>query len=245
MADPGGPWGRKQPARPMARVYVWLALLAAITGGVWLLARAFPEQRLSGLAEGRLFYLIALLALISTGIVFGRRFTWRESLRNITIWSGIAAVLVVGYLYQDVIADIGTRLRAEFLPGEPQAGAPGTIVVTQDDNGQFVTVGEVNGTRVTFLIDPGASDIVLAPQDARRAGIDPATLTYNRMAETANGIGNGASATVDSLAIGPIRFSQVNVTVNQAPMGASLLGMAFLRRLKAFTVSGRKLTLTY
>lgn len=118
-------------------------------------------------------------------------------------------------------------------------------MLTQDDNGLFVTVGEVNGTRVKFLIDTGASDIVLAPEDARRAGIDPDTLTYNRMSEIANGVGNGASATVDTLAVGPIRFNHVNVTVNQAPMGSSLLGMPFLRRLKSFEVNGRKLTLRY
>jgi aspartyl protease family protein len=247
MADPNGPWARKQPTPPRSpfRLYIWLGLMVAIIGSVWLLARAFPEQRLGGLAEGRLYYLVTLLALVASGIVFGRQFKWRESLRNIAIWGGIAALLVVGYLYQDVIADIGNRLRAEFMPGEPQTEGAGTVVLTQDDNGQFVTVGEVNGTRVKFLIDTGASDIVLAPEDARRAGIDPATLTYNRMSETANGVGNGASATVDSLAVGPIRFSHVNVTVNQAAMGASLLGMPFLHRLKSFEFSGRKLTLRY
>jgi aspartyl protease family protein len=241
MADPNGPWGRKP--RPNFRVYVWLGLVAAIIGSVWLLARAFPEQRLGGLAESNLYYLVTLLALISAGIVFGRRFTWREAARNIAIWSGVAVVLVVGYLYQDEIAGIGTRLRAEFMPGEPQSAGAGTVVLMQDDNGQFVTVGDVNGVRVKFIIDTGASDIVLAPEDARRAGIDPASLTYNRPAETANGIGNGASATVDTLAVGEIRFDKVSVTVNQAPMGSSLLGMAFLRRLKSFEFSGRKLTL--
>ena len=63
MADPNGPWGRKP--RTNYRVYVWLGLVAAIIGSVWLLARAFPEQRLGGLAEGNLYYLITLLALIS------------------------------------------------------------------------------------------------------------------------------------------------------------------------------------
>ena len=123
MAEPNGPWARKQPTPPRSpfRLYIWLGLIAAIIGSVWLLARAFPEQRLGGLAEGRLYYLITLLALVASGVVFGRQFKWHESLRNIAIWGGIAAVLVVGYLYQDVIADIGTRLRAEFIPGEQRS----------------------------------------------------------------------------------------------------------------------------
>ena len=50
---------------------------------------------------------------------------------------------------------------------------------------------------------------------------------------------------VASLAVGPIQFSNVEVSINKSEMGASLLGMAFLKRLKSYSVSGGKLILRW
>ncbi|MBT3978500.1 MAG: TIGR02281 family clan AA aspartic protease [Rhodospirillaceae bacterium] len=104
-------------------------------------------------------------------------------------------------------------------------------------------MGSANGARVRFMIDTGASDIVLSPADARAIGIDPATLRYTRVYQTANGLGRGASYRLETLAIGPIEFRDVAVSINQAEMNVSLLGMAFLDRLSTFEISGRRMTL--
>jgi aspartyl protease family protein len=98
---------------------------------------------------------------------------------------------------------------------------------------------------VRFLVDTGASDIVLSPGDARRAGIEPESLKYDRPYATANGVGYGASVTLDRLEIGAISLSNVRVSVQQAEMGTSLLGMTFLRRLKSYAVQDRKLVLRW
>jgi len=45
--------------------------------------------------------------------------------------------------------------------------------------------------------------------------------------------------------VGPIAFSNVEVFVNKADIGTSLLGMAFLKRLKSYSVSGGKLILRW
>jgi len=116
-------------------------------------------------------------------------------------------------------------------------------VVTQGDEGGFFVMGMVNGQRVRFLVDTGASDTVLSPADAKRLGIDLETLTFDKTAETANGMGYGAAFTADSLAVGSIAFSDMPLVVNQAPMSSSLLGMTFLRRLESFQVKGDKLYL--
>jgi len=239
-----GPWNRKVPTRVL-RFYIYLLIVAGILASVWLLAREFPQDRLSGLAQGQLVYLIAWLCLIASGIVLGSRFALRHSLRNVAIWTTIFAILGLGYLYRDFFADTYERFRAEILPAEPVAVGEHTLVLTQSDTGEFVATGTVNGTAVSFLIDTGASDIVLAPQDAQRIGVDVSTLTYNLPSETANGIGNGAPLTVNTLTLGRIDLQHVSVVVNQAPMGRSLLGLAFLRRLKSFSFSGQKLTLRF
>jgi aspartyl protease family protein len=117
------------------------------------------------------------------------------------------------------------------------------LVVSQDPDGGFYLMGQVNGQAVRFLVDTGASEIVLSPADARRIGVDPASLVFDHPSETANGVGYAAPFVADSLAVGPIRLENVPVAINQAPMSSSLLGMSFLKRLESFRVSGRKLYL--
>lgn len=243
MTDKPNPWGA--PRRPPYRVYLWLALLVAVTSGLWLLARAFPERTLSNWDEARMIEMVAILALVSSGIVMSRRFTMRESLRNIGIWVGVAALLAVGYVYSDVFSDIGTRFTSALLPGEPVDAGDHTVVIGESEGGAYYVTGEVDGTRVRFQIDTGASSIVLSPDDARRIGIAPDGLRFNNQTATANGIGRSADETVDSLAVGPIRFADVPVSINQAPMDTSLLGMTFLRRLKSFAFANGKLYLRW
>jgi aspartyl protease family protein len=240
MPESPNPWSRP-PTH--VRVYVWLGLLLAGTAGVWLLARAFPERSLSDYDEARFINLVVIMAMASSAIVFSRRFTLRETARNIAIWIAVAAVLVAGYLYRDVFDDFQTRLQTAFLPSDPVALAGRTVVLSENEDGSFYITGEVDGTRVLFLIDTGATGIVLSPADARRVGIDVDSLNYSGESATANGIGHGAPYTVKNLSAGPIHFSDIDVSVNRVPMASSLLGMSFLRRMKSFEIKDRKLYL--
>src|SRR3546814_873500 len=102
--------------------------------------------------------------------------------------------------------------------------------------GNVVGTGRGKGWRVDFLIDTGASEIVLSPADAQRLGYSPENLSFTRQYVTANGIGRGAPIRLDSLAVGPIVYAGLPASVNEAPMGESLLGITFLRRLESYEV---------
>jgi aspartyl protease family protein len=238
------PHNNPPPPNPY-RVWIWLGIVLSIPLLCWALATRFPEIALSDWDLAWAIRLAAVLALVSASLVFSRHFRARDALRNIAIWAAVFAVLALGYTFQDAFSGIATRLKAEFVPGEPTADGARALVLTQAEDGAYYATGEVNGTRVRFAIDTGATDIVLSPQDARRIGIAVDALSFDRETGTANGIGRSARITVDSLALGALRFEHVEVAVNQAPMADSLLGMAFLRRLKAFEFSGRKLTLRW
>ncbi len=240
--DPWLPDDASPPPHP-ARVYVWFGLLIAIAVGVWALFKLFPEVNLSEMDTAWMLRLTAILALAMSSLVFARQFKLRESLRHIAIWIAIGGVLLLGYSFRDAFDGVGARLRGELLPAEPLAAGAGTVVLTETENGDYQGTGAVNGVRVRFAVDTGASDIVLSREDAQRAGIDTAALRYTREVGTANGIGHGAETTVASLTLGSIAFADVAVTVNDAPLGTSLLGMAFLRRLKSFEFKGHKLYL--
>ena len=137
------------------------------------------------------------------------------------------------------------RLRSAVIPGYPLESGSHEMVLSEGEGGSYFVYGDVNGTRVRFLIDTGASDIVLSPSDADRIGIDRSSLDFGGRYETANGIGHGAHFVVDRLAVGNILMSDIPVSINQAGMSSSLLGMTFLRRLKSFRFSQHKLYLNW
>ncbi|SRR5258708_4102859 len=241
-----GPWDRDEPEPPPAprgRMGVWLAMLAIIGAIVMLLFKAFPGAIQSADDWSRVAYAAGLVALVSTGLLRARRIDWGERARHIAGWIGIVAVLAVGFAYRDELAAVGQRVRSEFSSSYPVATAPHEVVVSQDENGSFFVMGKVNGQLVRFLVDTGSSETVLSPADAARLGIDTSALSFDRAAETANGVGYGAQFKADSLAVGPIVLSNVPMVINQAPMSSSLLGLTFLGRLESYQVRGHRLYL--
>jgi aspartyl protease family protein len=97
---------------------------------------------------------------------------------------------------------------------------------------------------VEFLVDTGASEVVLSTQDARRAGFDPEKLAYLGRASTANGIVQTASVRVDELALGEIRDRNLRVSVTRGEMDKSLLGMTYLQRWSSIEIRNGALVLT-
>jgi aspartyl protease family protein len=162
-------------------------------------------------------------------------------MRHAALWLAIVGALALGYAYRGELGDAVMRVRSELTPGEAVASAPQEMVFSQVEGGHFVVRALVNGRPVEFLADTGASGIVLSPADARRLGVDIDALDYDRMAETANGVGRSARWRADSLAVGGLRLEDVEMEVNQAPMSVSLLGMDFFRRLDSFRVENGRL----
>jgi aspartyl protease family protein len=220
-------------------------VLLAVGFVVWRLAARFPGQINSDFDRARLVQLLAVLALVSSGIIFSGRVRAGELVRGLAMWAALAAALVLAYSFKDELGDIGTRLRSELVPSEPVVSGADMLVLTASEDSHFYVIGEANGTRVRFLIDTGASDIVLNPSDARRIGVDLSALKFSRPYQTANGIGFGAPLTLETLTIRPIVLTNLRVVINQTEMGDALLGMSFLERMESFEVRGRKLVLRW
>ena len=244
-----GPWDREPPtpppARPPSRLGLWLGLIAALGAIVLALARAFPEAVTTPQDWTQVAYSAGLVVLVSAGLMRSGRVLRPEHLRYAALWAGIIAVLALGFAYRDELEGVPRHLQLAFDTGEGVATADHELVIPQDEDGGFMVVGRVNGQRVRFMVDTGATDTVLSPADARRIGVDVASLRFIREAETANGLGYGAPLVADSMQVGPIGLSRFEMVVNQAPMSHSLLGMSFLGRLDSFQVQGRKLILRW
>jgi len=241
MSDPG-PWG--QPKRSRLGLYLWLGVLAAGGLTVFVLNRSFPTGE-SPLGDPYLIQTLGFLALASSSLLFIREINLKQTIRNVLIWLAVGGVLIIGFSFQNELKDLGLRLRSTLIPGYPVQTGSQEITLSEGENGHFHVYATINGTRIRFLVDTGATDIVLDPEDARRVGIDMASLTFDRPFGSANGVGYGASLTVAELSVGPIHFSNVRVSVNRAPMGTSLLGMTFLKRLKSYSFENGKLILRW
>src|SRR5882672_6407258 len=99
--DNKGPWHRP-PERSSSKTafVIWLVLLFAMCFGVWKLSELFPGQLSSDLNRANLIWLLFLLAVISAGVVRTGRRNLGELTRNVAIWLGLAAVLIVGFSYR-------------------------------------------------------------------------------------------------------------------------------------------------
>ncbi len=224
----------------------WLLLLLAglgVGGLIIALSGRFPGALDDSNSVARLAYLLMWLVLAAGGLLplfLGRPL---KALRDVAIWAGIILVLLIAYSYRDGLGALGQRLTGELVPQAGIAGADGSISFRASRDGHFHVEAVVDGTRLDFLVDTGASDIVLSPADARRIGFDPDRLDYTQIFETANGEVRGAPVRLHEIVIGPIAVREVTASVNQAEMSGSLLGMSLLRRLGSYQVTGDTLTL--
>src|SRR5438270_837990 len=107
-----------------------------------------------------------------------------------------------------MIWDLGGGFRQSSRLNRQRRGFRSTC-----DVGYYV-MGKVDGVPVRFLVHTGASGVVLSPDDARRLGISPPALKFDRAYETANGVGLGAPVGPKRVEVGPIRFDDVTVEVN-------------------------------
>lgn len=239
MAD-RRPWGR-----PRSRRRPWPFLLGlgiAVAALVAALAVAFPEIPGDDGDPARMVERLVILAVVASAAIVYWRARPGLALAGAATWIGIGLALLVGYSFRDEAAALGRRLLGELVPHRGVAEGD-TVVVRADRSGHFVVEALVDGAPVRFLVDTGASDVVLGPADARRVGLAPPPSAFTRSYRTAGGVVMGAPVTLGRVAIGPVALEGVRAAVSEAETGRSLLGMSFLSRLSGYEVAGARLTL--
>lgn len=242
-----GPWGQPAlppPKAPRLGLYLWLGVMAVAGLLLFGLRRWFPDRD-APLGDPGVVQTLGFLFLASSSLLFVRQFNLKRTVRNLLLWLAAGGVLLIGFSFQNELGDLALRLRGMLIPAYGVQTGAREMTISEGEDGHYHVYGLVNGTRVGFLIDTGASDIVLDPSDAKRLGFDLGALTFDRPYGSANGIGHGAAVEVDTLSVGDFHLSHVPVAINGAEMGSSLLGMTFLKRLKSYSFSGGKLILRW
>jgi aspartyl protease family protein len=131
-------------------------------------------------------------------------------------------------------------------PADAAMGAAnrGSAVIPRDERGHFQVDGRVDGRRIKFMVDTGASVIALTTVDAAAIGIHPAQREFVLAMNTANGNVRAAPARLDMVEIGGVLVHDVAaVVMPDMALSESLLGMSFLSRLRRFEYGEGKLML--
>ncbi len=184
---------------------------------------------------GRLAYLALLLAAVGGYAVAAARRDLGQSLRLGALWTLIflGAIAITG-LWQDI--------RSTITPTQQVTG-DGRLEVPLGPDGHFHLRAMVNDVPVQFVVDTGATSIVLSREDAGKVGLKPDELAYYAEARTANGTVATAPVTLDRMVIGPFDDQKVRAVVNDSEMDGSLIGMSYLGSFASVTLANGKLVL--
>lgn len=192
---------------------------------------------MNGYQTGQLIYFVLLFVAVGSYFFVAGRQRLSKLARDAAMWGLIfvGAVAVYG-LWNDIGPQMFNRQSFDRATGQ--------IVVPQSMDGHYYVTMGIDGTPVRFVIDTGASDLVLSLQDAQRVGIDTRQLAYLGQADTANGTVSTAPVRLKTVSIEGVTAHDVRASVNGGQMDGSLLGMSFLNRFHSMQFERGKLVLT-
>ena len=185
---------------------------------------------------GNLAYLALLGGALVLWLLVEARKNMGRTLKQASAW----VLIFVG-----VIAAIGLwgDIRRTVLLHHDVAQDGSQITLTRAPDGHYYLTALVNGTPVRFVVDTGASQVVLTQKDAENAGIALADLVYSGRANTANGRVRIAPVRLDSIDVDGVEMRNIRASVNEGQMGTSLLGMTYLERFSRIEIAGGALVL--
>ena len=185
---------------------------------------------------GALAYLLLLGGVIAAWHFVANRRDMGRMAQQAAIWIFI-------FLGAIVVAGLWSDIRDTVLPRQAVMQDGARVVVPMQQDGHFYLTLEVNGTPVRFVVDTGATEMVLSAGDAARVGLSPQELVFSGRAFTANGPVETAPVRLDTVALGPVTDEGVRAVVNSGELGESLLGMSYLRRFDRIEISDGQMLL--
>jgi aspartyl protease family protein len=162
----------------------------------------------------------------------------------------IAALAAGSYLarYADqaVTAQSSPQAAAVQVFEQPRQSSVGQhkMELTSGRDGHFRVDARVNGRHIDFMIDTGASLVILRETDAANAGLHPMPRDYTASVSTANGRIKAAPAKLERIVVGDITVFDVPALVlPDEVLSQNLLGVSFLSRLRRYEYANGRMIL--
>ncbi|MPZ55817.1 MAG: TIGR02281 family clan AA aspartic protease [Rhizobiales bacterium] len=141
-------------------------------------------------------------------------------------------------------AAVAMKADAPPVHAAPATYSSRSVVIVPDRQGHFRVEARVDGRRLDFMVDTGASVIALTAKDAARLGIRPARSEHTATVKTANGSIKAAPAQLSAVEVDGITVRDVPALVlPDEALSENLLGLSFLSRLRRFEYARGKLVL--
>ena len=168
----------------------------------------------------------------------------------------VAAALAASGTYMANVADKMSSEKAQakavaqarsvnaFAAMQPQSNGRRSVEIARDGRGHFQADARIDGRRVNFMVDTGASVIALNETSAAQIGVRPSRSDYTANVSTANGTIKGARTRLSEVDVGGLVVRDVDAMVlPDEALSENLLGLSYLTKLKRFGFDGSKLVL--
>lgn len=199
-------------------------------------------EQLSSDEIARLVYLVLLGVVLAAYALVATRGRIVTMLRHALLWALLFTGAAAAYGLWDTMAPrmIGVQ-QADGRALEVRRGRDGhfhlTLAIAADETSAPIPV--------RFILDTGATDMVLTLDDAARLGFRRGDLAFVGTARTANGITRTAQVRLDRVVMGQTVQTRVRALVNEGDLHVSLLGMTFLSRFSRIEIAGDRLRIEY
>lgn len=110
------------------------------------------------------FYLIILLVAIGGSFLYSRRESFGKTVQQALIWILIFVGVIIAYGFGDVF-------KAQLYPSSAIQNGVGSVTLTRARDGHFYASLRINDRDIEFVIDTGATAVVLSKKDAEYIGI--------------------------------------------------------------------------
>lgn len=193
---------------------------------------------MANIETGQLIYLVLLLLMVAGWFFMQNRQSMNKTLQQLAVWGMIFVGVAAGYgLWGDIS-------RSTNMSQQTYQSGTGSVTIPRARDGHYYLTARINEKPVRFVVDTGATDMVLTQEDAEMIGLDPDNLNYLGRAGTANGEVRTAFVRLNEVQLGEVRDFDVPAVVNGGQMSQSLLGMGYLQRWGRIEIAGGELILT-
>lgn len=191
----------------------------------------------------RIVYLVLLGMVLGSYALLATRGRIGTLMRHTILWALLFTGAMAAYGIWETMSPrmMGVQQQADGRALEVRRGRDGHFHLTLDVQGP----ASAPVVPVRFILDTGATDLVLTQQDAARLGYRLDELAFLGTARTANGITRTAQVRLERVRLGASEQPNVRALVNEGDLHVSLLGMGYLSRFSRLEIAGDRLRIEY